>query len=331
MPWWGPEPQEGRKGLGETGPALLSPVPGALSSQPAPRPPGTGTLQVGAAGAPEGQNQRIHRMVPSSQLPNGLHLLPPSPIHPQSPMPGSEPTCRHRLTGQGPAAAHKGQGRGWRASLQQDPGHEDPPVAAGSLGRGLGVRAQGGVRSSQPPTRPSHTQQQQQVQNTKINALPTTPPTSHFPHRCQRRLAPRSPHACSGSSAAAPRAGASAPHSRAGTRGGAAPAEQRGGGRHKALVWGSRAPALGGCRPPVLRSRAPASRGHMSPRFWGGEPWHGGDATPPALGSQASAPARCKSPVSGARVSRTGGMQAPGFGVPSPGIAGGGGGGTSPR
>lgn len=246
---------EGWKGLGETGPAWPAAVAGtqhvaqprALRAPAHCRPELLVSL-MGKTCAWAGQSPATGPpMAPTCSL---------FPTHPQSPTPSSnQPGSTQRIR------------LGPESIPPAGPGAQGSPVTAGSLGRALGC-AQGGVRGSQPPTQPSHMQKQQQVQNTKINALPT--PLLPAPLPAETRP-PQPPQPLRGLRSCTP-SWCLRPHSRAGTRRGAAPAEQHC-GDVRPQYWGPR----------------PQHWGDASPRYWGPEPQYLGECEALVLGSRALA------------------------------------------
>lgn len=256
-PWWGPEPWEGRKGLGEKRPALAS---STSSSPPALYPPGTSCWSLKGQDQHTGRTARGHKPLVASLC----SVLPP-PARLQAPSDRSGP---HRST-----QRMRPGSESVRLSrlLRWDPVHEDPLATAASLG----VQCREGSAALSTHS-PHHTQQQQQVQNTKINALPTP----RFLHRCQPRHPPHPlhpPHPHRGLCCCPPSRPCSTPR-RGRERGGAAPAERhRGKGGPGIGVPSPRTAGTGAFSIGVLSSRIWRD---VSPQFWGHKPRNGGEVSP---------------------------------------------------
>lgn len=172
-------------------------------------------------------------------------------------------------------------------------------MADGSLGEGLGVRAPGrGLQLSATHSPPPHAAATTGSKHKNKRPSHPTPLPPRFPHRCQRRLAPRKPRARTEASAAAPRAGSQPPAPRAGQGpGGAAPAEQHRGARGLAIRVPS--PSTGGDKPLRIGVLSRSTRGGCEP---------------PVSGTRAAASRRCEPPPSGSRVPGIRRMRAPGMG-----------------
>lgn len=278
---WGPEPREGRKGLGEAEPAQ----PAAAA--------GTQHAELPSSPVPS-QQQHWGKTSPWAgwSPATSLHLLP-------LPHSGFQ-VHQQALTDRGRAPplhtkdeARTGEHRSGGIQ-REDPEGGSPPIIVGPCG-GVGGRSgwawersrrEGSSAPSHPLSSPSLPLQQQQVQNTKINALPTP----RFPHRCrQPRLAPRSPPL--------PIPGPRPLHPRART---SDPERGQAAGRGQHLC-------TGGTRGPGSESRQTALQRFKPPRSASGAPAFGG-----ARGRQTPSVGVLSPPGSG-------GWEPPRFGVPGAG------------